>query len=155
MSDKASNKALSNCLKYWIFQLFCIPTSEMKDSEGDANEGFKPGQRKPKNEAPPKNLPPPAPPAAPAPYLFKVPESGEQLTVNGKYANSINSLTTVQGAQQSFAEVMLRAGEEGVPEEQMFPWDPTWDLARAKLACLILRARTEAHYRAKKAAGGA
>lgn len=33
--DKASNKAMSVAFKYACFQLFCIPTEEMKDPDGD------------------------------------------------------------------------------------------------------------------------
>ena len=33
--DKASNKAMSIAFKYACFQVFCIPTEEMKDPDGD------------------------------------------------------------------------------------------------------------------------
>lgn len=32
--DKASNKAMAVALKYALFQVFCIPTEEMKDPDG-------------------------------------------------------------------------------------------------------------------------
>lgn len=44
--DKASNKAMSIAFKYACFQVFCIPTEEMKD---------------PDSETPPESLPKPSP----------------------------------------------------------------------------------------------
>lgn len=40
-SDKASNKAMSAALKYCLFQVFCIPTEEEKDSEYQNHEPIK------------------------------------------------------------------------------------------------------------------
>ena len=40
--DKASNKAMSVAFKYACFQVFCIPTEEMKDPDGDTPESTKP-----------------------------------------------------------------------------------------------------------------
>ncbi len=34
-ADKSSNKAMSVAFKYACFQVFCIPTEEMKDPDGD------------------------------------------------------------------------------------------------------------------------
>lgn len=42
--DKATNKAMSVAFKYACFQVFCIPTEEMKDPEADVHEVM------PKNE---------------------------------------------------------------------------------------------------------
>lgn len=36
--DKASNKAMSVAMKYFCFQVFCIPTEEMKDPDGEVHE---------------------------------------------------------------------------------------------------------------------
>lgn len=36
--DKSTNKAMSAAFKYACFQVFCIPTEEMKDSEEDSPE---------------------------------------------------------------------------------------------------------------------
>lgn len=36
--DKASNKAMSVAFKYACFQVFCIPTEEMKDPDADTHE---------------------------------------------------------------------------------------------------------------------
>ncbi len=33
--DKATNKAMAIAMKYALFQVFCIPTEEMKDPDGD------------------------------------------------------------------------------------------------------------------------
>ena len=44
--DKATNKAMSIAFKYACFQVFCIPTEEMKDPDIECHEV------KPKNETP-------------------------------------------------------------------------------------------------------
>lgn len=36
--DKATNKAMSIAFKYACFQVFCIPTEEMKDPDGESHE---------------------------------------------------------------------------------------------------------------------
>jgi hypothetical protein len=36
--DKATNKAMSIAFKYACFQVFCIPTEEMKDPDGECHE---------------------------------------------------------------------------------------------------------------------
>lgn len=40
--DKASNKALAIAFKYALFQVFCIPTEEMKDPDAETPEESKP-----------------------------------------------------------------------------------------------------------------
>lgn len=40
--DKASNKAMAIALKYAFFQVFCIPTEEMKDPDSETPEPSKP-----------------------------------------------------------------------------------------------------------------
>lgn len=47
--DKSSNKAMSVAFKYAMFQVFCIPTEEMKDPDEETPE-----QSKPKAKAPAK-----------------------------------------------------------------------------------------------------
>lgn len=42
--DKATNKAMSAAFKYACFQVFCIPTEEMKDSEEDSPEPMPKGR---------------------------------------------------------------------------------------------------------------
>jgi hypothetical protein len=44
--DKVTNKAMSIAFKYACFQVFCIPTEEMKDPDADVHSEIKP-----KNEA--------------------------------------------------------------------------------------------------------
>ena len=56
--DKGCNKAMSTAMKYAMFQLFCIPTEEMKDPDADVYtdvlpKGQKPAQ-KPVQKAPEK-----------------------------------------------------------------------------------------------------
>ena len=46
--DKSSNKAMSVAMKYAMFQLFCIPTEEMKDPDADVYTDIMPrGTQKP------------------------------------------------------------------------------------------------------------
>lgn len=40
--DKATNKAMAIAMKYALFQVFCIPTEEMKEPDGETPEGSKP-----------------------------------------------------------------------------------------------------------------
>lgn len=42
--DKATNKAMAIAMKYALFQVFCIPTEEMKDPDGETPEPTKPKQ---------------------------------------------------------------------------------------------------------------
>lgn len=53
--DKATNKAMAIAFKYACFQVFCIPTEEMKDPDGDTPPESKPKQwDDAPQEAPPK-----------------------------------------------------------------------------------------------------
>lgn len=45
-ADKSSNKAMSVAFKYACFQVFCIPTEEMKDPDADTPEPSKPKEYK-------------------------------------------------------------------------------------------------------------
>lgn len=47
--DKATNKAMSAAYKYACFQVFCIPTEEMRDSEENTYEDIQ-AQRAPSNK---------------------------------------------------------------------------------------------------------
>lgn len=40
--DKATNKAMAIAFKYALFQVFCIPTEEMKDPDGETPERSRP-----------------------------------------------------------------------------------------------------------------
>lgn len=51
--DKASNKSMSIAFKYACFQVFCIPTEEMKDPDGET-----PPETIPKSHTQPAVLPP-------------------------------------------------------------------------------------------------
>ena len=64
--DKASNKALAVAFKYACFQVFCIPTEEMKDPDAECHETAPKAEGKaggtvpkPQNDAqtPPQNKP--------------------------------------------------------------------------------------------------
>ena len=52
--DKASNKALAIAMKYAFFQVFCIPTEEMKDPDADAPEPSAPKTKQYPPAIPPK-----------------------------------------------------------------------------------------------------
>lgn len=43
--DKATNKAMAIAMKYALFQVFCIPTEEMKDPDGETPEESKPKRK--------------------------------------------------------------------------------------------------------------
>ena len=45
--DKSTNKAMSVAMKYAMFQLFCIPTEEMKDPDADVYKDIMPKDYKP------------------------------------------------------------------------------------------------------------
>ena len=40
--DKATNKAMSIAMKYALFQVFCIPTEEMKDPDSESHDNLNP-----------------------------------------------------------------------------------------------------------------
>ena len=42
--DKATNKSMAIAMKYALFQVFCIPTEEMKDPDGDTPEPTQPAK---------------------------------------------------------------------------------------------------------------
>lgn len=48
--DKSSNKAMSVAMKYAMFQLFCIPTEEMKDPDADVYQDILPRGAKPEGQ---------------------------------------------------------------------------------------------------------
>lgn len=56
--DKATNKAMSVAFKYACFQVFCIPTEEMKDPDADRPEDDKPSPGKSKQSKHPQSKPP-------------------------------------------------------------------------------------------------
>lgn len=49
--DKSTNKAMSVAMKYAMFQLFCIPTEEMKDPDADVYKDIMPNGYKPETPA--------------------------------------------------------------------------------------------------------
>lgn len=50
--DKASNKAMAIAYKYALFQVFCIPTEEMADPDGESYETKHEPQKKPEQPKP-------------------------------------------------------------------------------------------------------
>lgn len=49
--DKATNKSMSVAFKYACFQVFCIPTEEMQDPDGETHELGKKKETKPSSKA--------------------------------------------------------------------------------------------------------
>ena len=47
--DKATNKAMAIAFKYACFQVFCIPTEEMKDPDAESHTGVQ-GKKKEQRE---------------------------------------------------------------------------------------------------------
>jgi len=90
--DKASNKALSIAFKYACFQLFCIPTEEMKDPDADTPPDSTSGNaNKTENEITdgelaPDNQPPEAPPN-PTPKTTLTEKQIKRLYAISKSAN--------------------------------------------------------------------
>lgn len=70
--DKSMNKAMSAAFKYACFQVFCIPTEEMKDSEQDSPEP------QPKKKAEKKQPVPTSQPALQAEYQQMAQEPVQQ-----------------------------------------------------------------------------
>lgn len=52
--DKATNKAMAIAFKYACFQVFCIPTEEMSDPDGESPEVTPKGSKKPAGHEPKK-----------------------------------------------------------------------------------------------------
>lgn len=50
--DKASNKAMSVAYKYAMFQIFSIPTEEMKDPDAESYEAYVPPEQRKKEDLP-------------------------------------------------------------------------------------------------------
>lgn len=76
--DKATNKAMSIAYKYACFQMFCIPTEDMIDPDGDAPG---PSSKKPKQTRKPKTKDP-APPEPPAPNMDAGKEKIPQVKID-------------------------------------------------------------------------
>ena len=87
--DKSSNKAMSVAMKYAMFQLFCIPTEEMKDPDADVYQDILPRgkgqQAKPAAQVSTGTAVPPTPSAAAAPAAPQ-PETGASVLKQGRDA---------------------------------------------------------------------
>lgn len=92
-ADKSSNKAMSVAFKYACFQVFCIPTEEMIDPDGDSPPDSK--------KKPPKASQKPAPaPTQPPAELDKVtcPQCGKQVV--SQMNKKTNKMCTAQEVLQ-------------------------------------------------------
>lgn len=67
--DKGCNKAMSVAMKYAMFQLFCIPTEEMKDPDADVYEDVLPKRSAPAQVSKASTVPPTGKPETPGAYL--------------------------------------------------------------------------------------
>lgn len=88
--DKSSNKAMSVAMKYAMFQLFCIPTEELKDPDADVYQDILPRGAKPEGQKSAQvstgSTVPPAQPAAqtPPPAPKKEMSEGAKFLVAAK-----------------------------------------------------------------------
>lgn len=102
-ADKASNKAMAVAMKYAMFQVFCIPTEEMKDPDGDSHP--------PTTPVPP---PPPAPNPPPPPtgydkdaVMFKCERCGKGIMsyYNDK-GEPVGARKHCEGSKLKFGQVL-------------------------------------------------
>lgn len=99
-ADKSSNKAMAVAMKYAMFQVFCIPTEEMKDPDGDSH---------------PDNTPAPPPPEG-APRSkeynreqmgFKCERCGKGiLSYNGTDGKPVSIRKHCEGSRAKFGAVL-------------------------------------------------
>lgn len=68
--DKASNKAMAIAYKYALFQVFCIPTEEMTDPDGESYETKHETQKKPEQPKP-QSKPTENPSETPTNYIMR------------------------------------------------------------------------------------
>lgn len=68
--DKASNKAMAIAYKYALFQVFCIPTEEMTDPDGESYETKHEPPKKPEQPKP-QSKPAENPAETPTNYIMR------------------------------------------------------------------------------------
>ena len=103
--DKASNKAMAVAMKYAMFQVFCIPTEEMQDPDGETP----PPNSAKKPEPKPDPKPEPKPDPKPEPKKEKKSEPNSDMMF--KCENCGKVLTPYIGANGKM--VAIRAHAEG------------------------------------------
>lgn len=101
-ADKSSNKAMAAAMKYAMFQVFCIPTEEMKDPDADS-------------PPPTTSVPPPAPdapPPVPGGYdkdavMFKCESCGDRIMsyINHK-GEAVGARKHCEGSKEKFDQVL-------------------------------------------------
>lgn len=69
--DKASNKAMAIAYKYALFQVFCIPTEEMTDPDGESYETKHEQQQKKTEQPKPQSKPTENPSETPTNYIMR------------------------------------------------------------------------------------
>ena len=69
--DKASNKAMAIAYKYALFQVFCIPTEEMTDPDGESYETKHEQQQKKTEQPKPQSKLTENPPETPTNYIMR------------------------------------------------------------------------------------
>ena len=82
--DKSSNKAMSVAMKYAMFQLFCIPTEEMKDPDADVYQDILPRGAKPAGQPAAQVSTQPTVPSTQAPAPKREMSEGAKLLVAAK-----------------------------------------------------------------------
>lgn len=98
-ADKASNKAMAVAMKYAMFQVFCIPTEEMKDPDGDSHPETTPSP------------PPPPPVKQPAPakqdLSFKCERCGAGiLSYKDSEGKTVGIRKHCEGSKAKFGQVL-------------------------------------------------
>lgn len=92
-ADKSSNKAMAAAMKYAMFQVFCIPTEEMKDPDGESH---------------PDNTPAPPPPTYNKEQMgFKCECCGKViLPYFDKNGNNVSLRKHCEGSKAKFGAVL-------------------------------------------------
>jgi hypothetical protein len=101
--DKASNKALAIAFKYACLQVFCIPTEDLKDPDGDTPPSSTPKRQEPPNPA--------AKGQGPSPELVaKRKELGKQLVeiIITKNPDELDYFTDQE--KQSVKDILKKTG---------------------------------------------
>lgn len=112
--DKGCNKAMSVAMKYAMFQLFCIPTEEMRDPDADVYKDVLPsGTRQPAPQASTTDRVPPTQPAPQTPQ----PTPPKTMSEGAAYlAAEKKKLEQEFGAEFNFGKARLQLIADGKVE---------------------------------------
>jgi len=127
--DKSSNKAMSVAMKYAMFQLFCIPTEEMKDPDAEVHTGILPKENPEKKPEPAKKQEPEAKPDPVRQFLTE--KTAELRKIRGVSASENSEIFAAQFAELKAAGTVpdKRLGEYTMEEAQTLI-DAMMDMSR-------------------------